>query len=82
MRRGLPELRFKNHAVSYACHGSLEGMKAAEFARRFVPSSVNIDGFGDCLGAGAALYFGEASRSVLSADLADEFGLFDGTDNP
>lgn len=66
VRRASPELRFKNHAVSYACHGSIEGMKAAEFVRRFVPNWVNIDGFGDCLGAGAALYFGEAPPMISS----------------
>ena len=27
------ELRFKTHAVSYACHGLIEGMKAAEIRR-------------------------------------------------
>ena len=66
VRRASPELRFKTHAVSYACHGLIEGMKAAEFVRRFVPNSVNIDGFGDCLGAGAALYFGEAPPMISS----------------
>ncbi len=66
VRRASPELRFKTHAVSYACHGLIEGMKAAEFVRRFVPSSVNIDGFGDCLGVGAALYFGEAPPMISS----------------
>ena len=66
VRRASPELRFKNHAVSYACHGLIEGMKAAEFVRRFVPNPVNIDGFGDCLGAGAALYFGEAPPMISS----------------
>ena len=81
VRRASPELRFKNHAVSYACHGSIEGMKAAEFVRRFVPSSVRIDGFGDCLGAGAALYFGEAPpmiSSTLTLDISRlvQDGLF------
>ena len=66
VRRASPELRFKSHAVSYACHGLIEGMTAAEFVRRFVPHSVNIDGFGDCLGAGAALYFGEAPPMISS----------------
>ena len=66
VRRAAPELRFKTHAISYAYHGLIEGMKAAEFVRRFVPNSVNIDGFGDCLGAGAALYFGEAPPMISS----------------
>ena len=66
VRRASPELRFKTHAISYAHHGLIEGMKAADFVRRFVPNSVNIDGFGDCLGAGAALYFGEAPPMVSS----------------
>lgn len=66
VRRASPELRFKTHSVSYARHGLIEGMKAAEFVRRFVPNSVSIDGFGDCLGAGAALYFGEAPPMISS----------------
>ena len=66
VRRASPELRFKTHAISYAYHGLIEGMKAAEFVRRFVPNAVNIDGFGDCLGAGAALYFGEAPPMISS----------------
>ena len=81
VRRASPELRFKNHAVSYVCHGSIEGMKAAKFVRRFVPNSVNVDGFGDCLGAGAALYFGEAPpmiSSTLTLDISRlvQDGLF------
>ena len=73
VRRASPELRFKTHSVSYACHGLIEGMKAAEFVRRFVPNPVNVDGFGDCLGAGAALYFGNAPpmlSSTLTLDIS------------
>ena len=81
VRRASPELNFKTHAVSYAHHGRIEGMKAAELVRRFVPNSVNIDGFGDCLGAGAALYFGEAppmisSTVTLDASRLVQDGLF------
>ncbi len=68
VRRASPELRFKTHAISCSHHGLIDGIKAAEFVRRFVPNSVNIEGFGDCLGAGAALYFGEAPP-VISATL-------------
>lgn len=68
IRRASPELGFRSHAVSYACHGLIEGMRAAEFVRRFVPNSVNVAGFGDCLGAGAVLYFGEAPP-VMTATL-------------
>ena len=66
LRRASPELRFKTHSVSYACHGRIEGMKAPEFVHRFVPNSVKIDGFGNCLGAGAALYFGETPPMISS----------------
>lgn len=68
VQRASPGLVFRSHAVSYACHGLIEGMKAADFVRRFVPNSVHVAGFGDCLGAGAALYFGEAPP-VMSATL-------------
>jgi len=33
VRRASPELRFKNHAVSYARYGSIQGMEAAEWER-------------------------------------------------
>ncbi len=66
VRRASPELRFKTHAISYAHHGLIEGTKGAEFVRRFVPNSVKIKGFGNCLGAGAALYFGEAPPMISS----------------
>ena len=56
VQQASPGLGFRSHAVSYACHGLIEGMRAADFVRRFVPNSVSVAGFGDCLGAGAALY--------------------------
>lgn len=68
VQRASPGLGFRSHAVSYACHGLIEGMRAADFVRRFVPNSVSVAGFGDCLGAGAALYFGEAPP-VMTATL-------------
>ena len=81
IQRASPEPHFKTHAVSYYHHGRIEGMKAAEFISRFVPNSVNIDGFGDCLGAGTVLYFGEAppmisSTVTLDASRLVEDGLF------
>ncbi len=68
VQQASPGLGFRSHAVSYACHGLIEGMRAADFVRRFVPNSVSVAGFGDCLGAGAALYFGEAPP-VMTATL-------------
>ena len=68
LQRASPGLGFRSHAVSYACHGLIEDMSAAEFVHRFVPKSVSVAGFGDCLGTGAALYFGEAPP-VMTATL-------------
>ena len=60
------ELRFRIHAVSYACHGLIEGMKAAEFVGEFVRNAPVIEGFGDHIGTGVAFYFGEAPPTVSS----------------
>ena len=67
IRQVLPELRFKTHAVSYACHGRIEGMTAAEFVGTVVPKAPVIEGFGDHLGTGVVFYFGEAPPTVSSA---------------
>ena len=68
IRQALPdELRFRSHAVSYACHGLIEGTKAAEFVGGFVHNAPVIEGFGDLLGTGVAFYFGEAPPTVSSA---------------
>ena len=65
--QALPEeLRFKTHAVSYGCHGLIEGTNAAEFVRQFVPGPPGIEGFGDHLGTGVAFYFGEAAPTISS----------------
>ena len=67
IRQALPdELRFRSHAVSYACHGLIEGTKAAEFVGGFVQTSPVIEGFGDHLGTGVAFYFGEAPPTISS----------------
>ena len=67
IRQALPgELRFRTHAVSYACHGLIEGMKAAEFVGGIVRNAPVIEGFGDHLGTGVAFYFGEAPPTVSS----------------
>ena len=58
--------RFKTHAVSYGCHGLIEGTNAAEFVRQFVPGPPGIEGFGDHLGTGVAFYFGEAAPTISS----------------
>ena len=60
------ELHFRTHAVSYACHGLIEGMKAAEFVGGLVGNPPVIDGLGDHLGTGVAFYFGEAPPTVSS----------------
>ena len=60
------ELHFRTHAVSYACHGLIEGMKAAEFVGGLVGNPPAIEGFGDHLGTGVAFYFGEAPPTVSS----------------
>lgn len=74
-------LRFKTHAVSCTCHGSIEGMNAAEFIGRFVPKPPAIEGLGDHLGTGVAYYFGEARPTVsstltLDASQAIQGGLY------
>ena len=74
-------LRFKTHAVSYACHGSVDGMKAAEFIGQFVPKPPAIEGLGDHVGTGVAYYFGEARPTIsstltLDASQAIQGGLF------
>ena len=66
IRQALPELRFRTHVVSYACHGLIEGMKAAEFVGEIVPNAPVIEGFGDHLGTGVVFYFGEAPPTVSS----------------
>ena len=68
LQQALPEIRFRTHAVSYACHGHVEGTESREFIRRFTSEGPNVEGFGEHLGAGAAFYFGEASP-VVSATL-------------
>lgn len=75
------ELRFATHAVSYACHGSIEEATAADLVRRLVPNPPAIEGFGDHLGTGVALYFGEdppAISSTLTLDASQVVpdGLF------
>ena len=66
IRQALPELRFRTHVVSYAYHGLIEGMKAAEFVGEIVPNAPVIEGFGDHLGTGVVFYFGEAPPTVSS----------------
>lgn len=75
------ELRFTTHAVSYACHGSVEETTAADFVRQLVPNPPAIEGFGDHLGTGVALYFGEAPPTIsatltLDASQVVPDGLF------
>ena len=75
------EFRFRTHAVSYACHGLIEGMKAAEFVGGIVRNAPVIEGFGDHIGTGVAFYFGEAPptiSSTLTMDASREVpdGLF------
>lgn len=74
-------LRFRTHALSYACHGLIEGTRAAEFVGQFVPKPPAIEGLGDHLGTGVAYYFGEAPPTVsstltLDASQAVQDGLF------
>ncbi len=74
-------LRFRTHAFSCACHGLIEGMKAAEFVGQFVPRPPAVEGLGDHLGTGVAYYFGEAPPTVsstltLDASQAVQDGLF------
>ena len=59
-------LRFRTHTLSHACHGRIEGMKAAEFVGRIVPKPPIVEGLGDLLGTGVAYYFGEAPPTVSS----------------
>ena len=62
IRQALPdELRFRTHAVSYACHGLIEGMKAAELVGGIVGNAPVIEGFGGHLGTGVAFYFRRGS---------------------
>lgn len=68
VQRASPGLSFQSHALSYACHGLIEDIRAVDFVRGFVPKSVSVAGFGDCLGVGAALYFGGAPP-VMTATL-------------
>ena len=66
IRQASPELRFRTHVVSYACHGLIEGMKAAKFVGEIVPNAPVIKGLGDHLGTGVVFYFGEAPPTVSS----------------
>ena len=81
LQQALPEIRFRTHAFSYACHGRVEGAESKEFVRRFTSEGPSIEGFGEHLGAGAAFYFGEASpviSSTLTLDVSRALhdGLF------
>ena len=74
-------LRFRTHALSHACHGRIEGMKAAEFVAQFAPKPPAAEGLGDHLGTGVAYYFGEAPPAVsstltLDTSQAIQDGLF------
>ena len=72
---------FTNHTIVYSCHGQIIGTPATEFIRQFVTTRPKVDGFGENLTAGTALYYGEAPpvlSSVLTLDpsRAVEGGLF------
>ena len=71
MRQSSPELQFRTHSASYACHGRIEGTKATDFMRQFVPAVPAIEGFGGNIGAGAAFYFAEAPPVISSVYTLD-----------
>ena len=71
MRQASPELQLRSHALSYSCHGCIEGTKTSEFVGRFVREAPVIEGFGNHLGAGVAFYFGEAPP-IMSSTLTLE----------
>jgi hypothetical protein len=50
LQQALSGLRFRTHALSYACHGRVEGAKSTEFVRQFIPDGPKVDGFGEHLG--------------------------------
>jgi len=91
IREASPELQLRSHALSYSCHGGIDGTTASKFVGRIVPIAPAVEGFGSYVGAGAAFYFGEAlpimsstltlevSQTVPDGLFARVFILFDGS---
>ena len=71
MQRLLHGFVFRHHGFSYACHGLIEETKAVDYLRTFLGDSVAIKGFGDRLGAGLALYYGDAPPILSSTVTLD-----------
>ena len=71
VRRLLPDFTFRSHGFSYACHGRIEGTRAVDYVRAFFQDSVAIEGFGGHLGAGIALYYGDAPPIMSSTVTLD-----------
>ena len=71
MQRILHGFVFRHHGFSYACHGLIEDTKASDYLRTFLRDSATLEGFGDHLGAGLALYYGDAPPILSSTVTLD-----------